>query len=80
MSRVIMDRMNRWAQQEWRPKEGTIVRFCPPPGAYSPKSEQHRQTGKSCLIIKCWNDSMATGLFGEGRPLTINLDYIEEMT
>lgn len=71
--------MNLWYRQEWRPNEGEIVRFCPPPGAYSPQSEQHHQIGKSCLIIKCWNDSMATVTFGQGRPLTINLAYVQEM-
>lgn len=71
--------MSRWYAQEWRPKEGAIVRFFPPPGAYSTRSEQHRQIGKSCLIIRCWNDSMATVTFGEGNPLTINLDYTQEL-
>ena len=71
--------MIRWCRQEWRPHEGEVARFCPPTGAYSPRSEQHRQAGRTCLIIKCWNDSMATVTFGQGRPVTINLDYLEEM-
>lgn len=70
--------MSRWYRQEWCPKEGDLVRFCPPPGAYSTQSEQYRQIGRSCLILKCWNDSMATAMFGKGRPVTINLDYVEE--
>jgi len=68
----------RGFRQEWRPKEGALVRFCPPAGAYSPQSEQYRQIGRSCLILKCWNDSMATAMFLDGRPVTINLDYVEE--
>ena len=59
-------------------RTGTVARFLPPPGAYSAQSEQSRQRGNSCLVVRCWNDSHATITFGQGAPLVVSLDYLWE--
>ena len=60
-------------------KTGAVARFLPPAGAYSPLSEQYRQRGKNCLVVRCWNDSHATVTFGQGVPLVVSLDYLWEV-
>lgn len=59
-------------------RAGTLARFDPPYGAYSPKSEQYRQRGKDCLVVHCWNDSHATVIFGSGAPVVVAIDYLWE--
>ena len=58
-------------------KTGTVARFYPPDGAYSRQSDQYRQRGKPCLVVRCWNDSHATVTFGQNLPLVVSMDYLE---
>lgn len=60
-------------------RTGTVARFLPPQNAYSPDSEQQRQRGKTCQVVRCWNDSHATVIFGAGLPTVVNLDYLVEV-
>lgn len=41
-------------------RTGTVARFLPPVGAYTQQSEQYRQRGRDCMVVRCWNDSHAT--------------------
>ena len=73
-------------QPDYRPRKperffrtGTAARFLPPTGAYSAQSEQYRQRGNPCMVVRCWNDSHATVTFGQGTPLVVNLDYLWEI-
>lgn len=59
-------------------RTGTVMRFQPPTGAYGPLSEQYRQRGNACLVVRCWNESHATVTFGQGTPLVVCLDYLWE--
>lgn len=57
-------------------KPGEMARFNPPVGAYSRASEQHRQAGNPCLVVKAWNDSTVTVTFGDGLTIPVDSSYL----
>lgn len=57
-------------------RHGELARFNPPAGTYSRASEQHRQAGKPCLVVRMRNDSTVTVTFGDGNPIVVDSSYL----
>ena len=57
-------------------KAGQVCRFTPPAGAYSLSSAQAHHAGKACQVVRIWNDSTVTVLFGGGITLPVNSAYL----
>lgn len=73
-----------WARANFNPlqpqrcfREGSLVRWTPPAGTYSPKSEQHRQAGKCGLVVKLIDSEAALVTFGHSYPVICNAAYLE---
>ena len=60
-------------------RSGQACRFAPPEGAYSPSSAKSRFAGKACQVVRVWNDSTVTVLFGDGVTLPVNSAYLKEV-
>lgn len=55
---------------------GDLVRFEPPAGAYSPRSEQARVAGTPALVVAVWNDSQCAVAFGDGKAIVVDSSYL----
>ncbi len=58
-------------------RPGQLVRFAPPPGAYSDRSEQANRAGQSGMIVNVWRDDVVSVLFGLGPCIIVNANYLE---
>lgn len=58
-------------------RPGQLVRFAPPPGAYSERSEQANKAGESGMIVNVWNDDVASVMFGLGQCIVVNANYLD---
>lgn len=59
-------------------RPGQLVRFSPPPGAYSESSAQANKAGESGMIVNVWNDDVASVTFGLGQCIVVNANYLLE--
>lgn len=68
--------LNRAHRPERFFKTGQLVRFDPPPGAYSKSSEQHHRRNQTGIVYRIWADDRAEVLFGR-ILITTNTAYLQ---